>query len=181
VRQFSGLEKQIIQELVNHPVGAKEGMIRVSKFLEDHYVGPTHDLSIFINMDKKSVLISVPQPGDLLIREKVILIATLFNLLRDLREEGKLSLIGETKNITGSLGNQFKNGQTLELTSDLGNIIIDYFDKLILISEDLRHLVNTGFKDPEHERHRQTMIVSVAALIIAVLLGLWGIFKDVFQ
>jgi hypothetical protein len=180
MRKFNQLEKQIIKRLVSHPILAEEGMIRTSVFLEDNYIGQKHDLSMLIKSDEKLVIISGPQPREEF-KEKIVLIITMFILFRDLREEGMLSIVGDSQNISGALGEQYKDGQSVKLTDDIARIIMEYFNNLIFISEEVRQFVNNDFRDQEQIRYREMMFVAVGALIVSVLLGLWGILKDVFN
>lgn len=180
MRRFSNNEKQIIKEIVCHPVGVEEGLIQVAAFIEDHYIGPGRDLTLLIQVPEKKVYVSLPENDKVNLRKKLILTLTIFNLLRDLQQEGKIALIGESQKESVALGDQFKEGQTVNIPEPIAGFVIDCFTKYVLVSEDLKHLVETGFEDPERIRHKQTMIVAIIALIISVLLGLWGVFRDVF-
>jgi|LGOV01.1.fsa_nt_gb hypothetical protein len=179
-RQFNNTEKQIIEEIVKYPVGVEEGLFQIAAFLEDHYIGPERDLTLRIQVPEKKVYVSIPENDKVNLRKKLIITLTIFYLLRDLQQEGKITLIGESQKESVELGDQFKEGQTANIPEPIAGFVIDCFAKYVLVTEDLKHLVETGFEDPERIRHKQTMIIAIIALIVSVLLGLWGVFRDLF-
>ena len=74
---------------------------------------------------------------------------------------------------------QFTEGTTIEIPRPLNSFTIDSFKKYILVSEDLKEFVDSGFRTPEEIRHKKSITVAVVALITSILLGLWGIFRDI--
>jgi|GEM_PF-5449855 len=177
MRKFNLLEKEFISKMVDHPMLINDGVLRTSVFLDSTYVGPNHKISLLFSAQKKMVIVSFPKEGNES-NQALILIMTFFLLLRDLEKEGLLCCTGDSSFLNSALGTQYNTGKNVSLSSDLIPIANKYFDNILLISEDLKDLVKNDFKSREEIKYKQTMVLAVGALIVSVLLGLWGVLKD---
>jgi hypothetical protein len=61
------------------------------------------------------------------------------------------------------------------------DLIIQYIDKRLLPSVELRELEKHKFKSSEERKFIREQIVAWAAIIVAILLGLWGSFWNVLD
>lgn len=111
-----------------------------------------------------------------MLRSKFLTVITVFNILKYLTDEGLILIIGEQQQSIG-IGNQYKEGQTSFVPEPISNYIADNLTKYILVTEELKSIVLSKYRDAEHIRHQKTVRISVAALIVSILLGLYGVYS----
>ena len=178
MRTFNSKEKEILKKMMAHPMLFKQGVLRPSVFLDSHYVGPNHKISLFFKSSENLVMLSFPKEGNES-NEALLFIMVFFLLLRDLEKEGLLSCTGDSTDLNASIGSQYTEGNNVKLSADIAPIVCKYFDNILIISEDLKEIVKNNFKSKDEQRYREMRSVAVGALIISVLLGLWGVCKDI--
>ncbi|NBB85027.1 MAG: hypothetical protein GVY12_02230 [Bacteroidetes bacterium] len=179
MRKFSNVEKCLIRELITHEALTNEGLIQVAVFIEDLLIEPDKNLSLLLRPSESSVYVSFPEEEREAARGKFIEVLTLLNLLRELQYEGKIVLLGESTKSDTEAGQQFDEGTTMEIPQPLANFVIDSWKKYILVSEDLKSFVDKDFRSPEEIRHKKSITVAIVALVTSIVLGLWGILRDV--
>lgn len=178
-RAYSDTEKKIITAIVNDPSRNEEGMVLIARFIDDHFIGPKWGISVIIQRKPvRKVMLSIPEKDKITLQKKTIFTLTLFYLLQDLQEQGLLTLIGDSESENQQLGSQFKDGQTIDLPEPVAGIITDSLTKFAFASENLTQLVANDFKSPEQRRHQQTMVAAWISIVVAFLLGLWGVWRD---
>jgi len=179
MRKFSNVEKDIIRELTTHEALTTEGLIQVVVFIEDLLIEPENNLSLLLRPSESSVYVSFPEEELETARGKFIQVVTVLNLLRELQSQGKIVLLGESTKSDKALGNQFAEGTTMEIPQPLAKFAIDSLEKYILVSEDLKEFIDSDFRTPEEIRHKKSITVAIVALVVSILIGLWGIFRDI--
>ena len=177
MRKLNDFEKEISKALVNHHHGADQGMVQMATVVDDYFMGPKHGISLLVLLEKKQVAMSIPEKEVEKLREKFLLVITVFNLLQYLTNEGLILIVGEEK-VRVKLGEQYKNGQTSFIPEPIASFITENLTKYILVSEEFKNIVGSNFKNPEQVRHQQTIIISAIALIISISLGVYGVFNS---
>lgn len=177
MRKLSKLEKKVSKVLLNHSHVTEQGMVQFASVLDDNFIGKTKDISIVLMLSESKVAISIPDKDVDKLREKFLLVITIFNFFEYLSEEGLIIFVGD-ENTQGSLGDQYKDGQTTFIPAPLSRFALENFNKYILVTEEFRDIVNSNFKDYSQVRHQQTTTISVLALIVSISLGLYGVFSS---
>ena len=179
MRKFSNVEKRIIRKLTTHEALTTEGLIQVGVFIEDLLIEPENNLSLLLSPSESSAYVSFPEEELETARDKFIQVVTVLNLLRELQSEGKIVLLGESTESYKGAGNQFDEGITMKIPQPLANFATGSWEKYILVSEDLKEFVDADFRTPEEIRHKKSITVAIVALVVSILLGLWGVFHDI--
>ena len=182
MRKFTILEKELIGNMISCKMFLDQNVIRTNVFLCEYYIGPEHDISITFPKDSEQVIISYPK-SDAENVYPLTLFVTFLKLLQYLESQGVVIWIDEPEGKTQgkALGKQFPNGHNVALSPGLATIAALTFENTFVVTQDLINLVNNSFRETDEIRHRQTLFYSACALFVAILLGLWGIFRDVFQ
>lgn len=106
---------------------------------------------------------------------------------RDIKKEEDLGVEGVffddenyfeyKKNEDGSSRIGSYMGPKVIFNSDMGKYLEKYAYSAFYISQSLKDLVNNNFHTSEEIRHKNTMCISIAAIILSFLIGLAGLFK----
>ncbi|MFA6979312.1 MAG: hypothetical protein WC209_08325 [Ignavibacteriaceae bacterium] len=113
-------------------------------------------------------------------------IVILTNLIHYLENNGLLT----TYTSHSSVDNEITFGQGAEDSvavnysfsdSKIIDLLIQYIDKRLLPSVELKELEKHKFKSSEERKFFKEQLVAWAAIIVAILLGLWGIFWNVLD
>lgn len=177
MRKLSKLEKNVAKVLLNHSHVTEQGLVQFASVVDDNFIGESKGISIALLLNESKVAISVPDKEVDKLREKFLLVISIFNFLEYLAKEGLIIFVGEEKT-QGSLGDQYKDGQTTFIPAPLSMFVLENFTKYILVTEELRDIVNSNFKDHNQVRHQQATTISVIALIVSISLGLYGVFSS---
>jgi len=182
MKKFTLLEKQLLQEIISSEMYHAQGVIRPSVFLDEYHVGPDHDLSILFGPDCHKVMVSYPK-RDSNETAPLLLIVTFVHLLKRLEHDGLIYWVSEPleKTVNKAQGSQYTDGNNILLPSSIGGYLQDQFTNIFTPTEDLLDLVKNNFTTPDERRFLWTLRVSIAALVLSALLGLWGIYRDVNQ
>lgn len=177
MRNLSDLEKQVLKALVNHPHCSEQGLVQMATVVDDHFMGSARGVSVLVDSGNKQVLMSIPEHDNEALRSKFLIVITVFNVLKYLNEEGLIVVLGDK--LQGiSLGSQYSDGQTSFIPSPIADYIEENLTKYVLVTEELRNIVSSEYRDAEHIRHRQTIIISVLAIIISLILGVYGAYSS---
>ncbi len=176
MRKLNNLEKKVLKVLVNHHHCSEQGLVQMATVVDDHFLGPRHGISVLVDSKNDQVLMSILENDVEMLRSKFITVITVFNILKYLTDEGLIVIVGEPQKSI-ALGNQFKEGQTSPIPDPISKYIADNLTKYVLVTEELKHIVSSNYRDSEHIRHQQTKYISVAALIVSILLGLYGVYN----
>ncbi|WP_430973011.1 hypothetical protein [Sunxiuqinia rutila] len=192
MRNLSKIEKEIIKNINAHKSGnmltgllgciAKEMIIEVNKITR-----------VVTATALNSELLSGAGEKELedFFFKRIYFINTLFTLLTYLEKEGYIvtytlsnkhpdsRLIGESDSI-----HQFKTqgAQAGRYNFDndfIINSFINYRDSLIVSTEELRLFEKNKFKTKEEKRFRINVRISIAAIIVAFLMGLFGLLASI--
>jgi len=182
MRKFTVLEKELLKNMIASKMLRDQRVIRTCVFLEEYYIGAEHGVSILFQSDGKPVIISYPK-SNAENTAPLLLIVTFLKLLQYLESQSVITWIDEPEGQTAekALGKQFPNGCNVALSPELTTLASQTFENTFMVTQDLIDLVNNGFREPEEIRHRQTVFFTACALLVSILLGLWGVFRDVFQ
>lgn len=176
MRHLNDLEKKVLKVLASHPHCSEQGLVQMATVVDDHFLGPNYGISLMVGADNDQVFMSIPENDVEMLRSKFLTVITVFNILKFLTDEGLILILGEQQKSIG-LGNQYKEGQTSLVPNPISHYIADNLTKYILVTEELKGIVLSNFRDAEHLRHQQTVYISVAALIVSILLGLYGVYS----
>lgn len=175
MRNLNDLEKQVLKALVNHPHCSEQGLVQMTAVLNDHFIGPALGISVIVA--NKQIVMSIPEKDKEALRNKFLIVITVFNVLKYLTEEGLIVVLGDKQQEIG-LGVQYSGG----ITSSIPNPIADYVEenlaKYVLVTEELRNIVSSKYRDAEHIRHYQIVIISIVAVCISFFLGLYGAYSS---
>jgi len=175
MRTLNDLEKKVLKVLVSNHHYSDQGLVQMATVV-DHFLGPKHGISVMVNLDDNQVAMSIPENDIEMLRSKFLTVITVFNILKYLTDEGLIVIVGEPQNRI-ALGNQYKEGQTSFIPDPISKYIADNLTKYVLVTEELKNIVLSNYRDAEHIRHQQTVYISVAALIVSILLGLYGVYN----
>lgn len=164
MRKFNLLEKEILVKLVNSDVLKEQGLIQCLKFLEDNYVGHNFDTSIMF-VKGKAIIISTKNKDP---KSKMLFFITFFNLLKDLQDMRSIYIFGDNTTNDSCLGNQH-NESAMKLPLDICPYAYDTLAKYILVSDDIKDLVENNFKTVEDRRHRKEIKIARGSLVITFI------------
>ena len=171
---FSNEEKLIIKKLIGSDTLRDEGIILLDAFLEDEFFGDSHDVNIGLDKSNNKIFLSI-KPTDILESRRITVnIIVLINLLMNLENSRLIAFIDNGSNRGKVSGTQYSN--TIELPLSLSNFLCAKIGDFILPSETLRELVDNDFKSAEVIRHNETMYWTRFAILIAIAIGITGIF-----
>lgn len=176
MRKLNDLEKKVLKVLVSHHHCSEQGLVQMATLVDDHFLGPKHGISVMINSDNDQVAMSIPENDIEMLRSKFISVITVFNILKYLTDEGLIVIVGEPQKRI-ALGTQYKEGQTSFIPDPISKFIAENLTKYVLVTEELKNIVLSNYRDAEHIRHQQTVYISVAALIVSILLGLYSVYN----
>jgi hypothetical protein len=169
MRAFSSFEKELIDKLVQDESLHEQGLVQMAYFLEKHYFGENFGISIMYK-NGGSAFISARTPEVNEARKQFVSSISVFNTFRELRDLGLIVLIGEPTP-QGTLGYQYQGGRTCELPAPINMFVADVLPKHIVVSEDLKQLSSDKFLSPEHQRHKQTVFISITAIFVSLIIG----------
>lgn len=173
MRNLNNLEKKV---LVSHPHTSEQGLVQMATVVDDYFLGPKNGISVLIDSKNDNVAMSIPENDMEILRSKFLIVIIVFNVLKYLTDEGLILIIGEQQKQIG-LGSQYKDGQISFIPDPIAKYIEENLTKYILVTEELRNIVLANYRDAEHIRHQQTIYISVVALIMSILLGLYGVYN----
>lgn len=181
MRKFNALEKQFLRQIISSKMYLEQGVLRPSVFLDEHYVGPHHALSMLFHLDGQRILISYPKRSSNETRP-LLIVVTFFYLLNFLEKDGLLYwLEPSTEKPSGvAQGEQYIDGHNILISGEFAQIIRNNFLNVFVPTQDLVDLIKNNFMTDEELRYRRNFRISVIALSASILLGLWGILKDLF-
>lgn len=174
MRQLSDFEKQVIRDLVGHSALKEQGLVLFALYLESCHFGPAHDASLMYTPEGRVYISTLNEDTDQA-RKKFVSSITLFNLFRELRNDGLIILLGDSKP-QGCLGSQYQEGTTFEISSPINSFICEALTKYVMVTEELSQLVKNNFKSLEEKRHDETKLISYIAIGVSLVLGLTGFF-----
>jgi len=176
MRKLNELEKKVLKVLVNHRHYSEQGLVQVATVVDDHFLGPNNGISLMVDSGNDQVYMSIPEKDVKNLRTKFLTVIAVFNILKYLTDEGLIIIIGEQQKSIG-FGEQYKDGQTSTVPKPISTFIADNLTKYILVTEELKGIVLSNYQDAEHLRHKETLYISICALVVSVLLGLYGVYS----
>jgi hypothetical protein len=181
MRKFNNLEKQFLRQIVSSKMYLEQGVLRPSVFLDEHYVGPQHSLSMLFHLDGQRILISYPKRNANETRP-LLIVVTFFYLLNFLEKDGLIYWLESSPEKPSGVaqGEQYTDGHNILITGEFTQVIRSYFLNIFVPTQDLVDLVKNNFITDEELRHRRNFRISVIALSVSILLGLWGVLRDLF-
>ncbi|HFQ5066442.1 TPA: hypothetical protein ACGUZ0_004262 [Vibrio vulnificus] len=175
MRKLSKLEKNVAKVLLNHSHVTEQGMVQLASVVDGNFIGESKGISLLLKDSKVSI--SIPEKNADKLREKFILVISIFSFFEYLAKEGLIIFVGEEQ-AQGALGEQYNDGKDVFIPYPLSTFLLDNFTKYILVTEEFRDIVNSNFKDHDQVRHQQNTFISVIALIVSISLGLYGVFSS---
>lgn len=182
MRKFNTLEKQFLRQIISSRMYLEQGVLRPSVFLDEHYVGPRHALSILFHHDGQRIIISFPKRSSNETRP-LLVVATFFHLLNFLEKDGLIYWLEPSspeRPFGVAQGEQYTDGHNILISGEFAQNIRDKFLNVFVPTQDLVDLIKNNFMNDEELRHRRNFRISVIALSTSILLGLWGVLKDLF-
>lgn len=177
MRKLNDLEKKVLDVLVKHPHRLDQGLVQMATVVDDYFIGPKHGISVLVGSTNSEVVMSIPESNVEMLRLKFLTVITVFNILKYLTDEGLILVVGEQQNSIG-LGIQYNAGQTSFIPSPISDYIAENLTKYVLVTEELKNIVISNYRDVEQIRHQQTVYISVLAVGVSILLGLYGIYNS---
>lgn len=187
MRQFSNIEKQIISVILQE---RKQIHNLICNYLENETILVSHaaenKVTLFIDKRKYPDQNLINRAYE--ITEKIVIIV---NLLHYLETQGLITFFIPSHGVpfaghitkTNELYEEYRN--TREHFSGwwytdkkTETYLLSKHGFTIYPSEELKVHVNNIYVSAESKRHNQTIIATWVAIVISVLLGLYGIFKD---
>lgn len=172
--KFSNQEKMILKKLIDSDTLKDEGIILLDVFLEDEFFGDAHNVNIGVDKNTNRIFLSI-KPMDVIESRRVMVnIMVLINLLMNLESSRLIAFIDNGSKIEKTSGTEYSN--TRELPLSLSTFLCEKIGNFILPSETLRELIKNDFKDAEEIRHNETIFWTRIAILIAMVIGVIGIF-----
>lgn len=176
MRNLNDLEKKVLDVLVKHPHCSEQGLVGMGTVLGDHFFGLEHGISVLVGSNNNQVMMSIPENDVEMRRLKFLTVITVFNILKYLTDEGLILVVGEQQNSIG-IGEQYQEGNTSFIPDPISGYIAENLTKYVLVTEELKAIVVSNYRGVDDMRHQQTVYISVVALIVSILLGLYGVYN----
>jgi hypothetical protein len=182
MRMLNQTEKEIIAKMTDYYAYKEEGLFVCSKFLEDNYINDKTKTGLFIDKNAKKIIITEPNTDTKFDKQnKIIFLITFFNLLQDLIADGKIIVFGDNIQFPSNnkllLGKQYDSG--IEFSSEMFNLVDNFFSKFILINNDLLFIRRKHFNDIEGIRYKRNFKITIISLILAFITSLYSIWSDI--